>query len=102
MGREGNQTSPGERAQCRIAEILQYSCNVEKDANGQPQVHCFPIPRIFKLCRGLPAVEITTLVDIDLATGEVVIPPDASSQKLVVKATWKNVIRCNSDDSSEG
>lgn len=92
---EGNKT-PGQGEPCRIAEIVQFICNIEKDANDRPQTHCFPIPRIFKLhvltcsarrsaidasitrCRGSPAVEITKLVDIDLATGEVVIPPDAS------------------------
>lgn len=46
-------------------------------------------------------MEITKLVNIDLATGEVVIPADASSEKLVVKATWKDVIRYNSDDSTK-
>ncbi len=105
-------------------------------------MHCFEIPRIFKLqvfklsarrsnidvsitrCRGYPAVEITTLADIDLATGEVAIPQDASryvlssclfmplstramlnhiitSENLVVRATWKDVIRYKNDDSTE-
>ncbi|KXN84117.1 hypothetical protein AN958_00442 [Leucoagaricus sp. SymC.cos] len=77
-----HQGTLGQDTPCRIAEIVQYSCNVERDANGNPQTHCFPIPRIFKLCRGRPAVEITKLVDIDLATGEVIIPPDASRSVL--------------------
>ncbi|EKM75802.1 hypothetical protein AGABI1DRAFT_116134 [Agaricus bisporus var. burnettii JB137-S8] len=86
---------------CRLGEIVQFVCNLEQDAGGQPQIHCFPLPRIFKLCPGSPAVEITKLVDIDLATGEVVVPPDASSQKLVVKATWKDVHRHEVTDPNE-
>lgn len=91
----------GHNTPCRFAEIVQYCCRVEKNSSGAPEAHCSPIPRIFKLCHGLAAVEITKLVGTDLTTGEVVIPSDASSEKLVVKATWKDVSRYKRDDSTE-
>lgn len=34
---------------CRIAEIVQFTCQTENQPNGQVQNHCFPIPRIFRM-----------------------------------------------------
>jgi hypothetical protein len=36
------------QGKCRIAEIVQYTCNVET-FKGSTQLTCFPIPRIFKM-----------------------------------------------------
>ncbi|KAI0790347.1 hypothetical protein C8Q75DRAFT_112056 [Abortiporus biennis] len=58
---------------CRLAEILQYSCDVEISGTG-PQYHCWPIPRIFRICPGRPAVEVTRYVHVNGDTGEVIVP----------------------------
>jgi len=34
---------------CRIAEIVQYTCGLEINGEGKPQLHCFPIPRLFRM-----------------------------------------------------
>ncbi|KAL4071265.1 hypothetical protein V8B97DRAFT_1962188 [Scleroderma yunnanense] len=60
---------------CHILEIVQYSCETEENQRGQVVPHCFPIPRLFKLCPGRPAVEITTMSKIS-ETGEIEIPSD--------------------------
>ncbi|ETW75871.1 hypothetical protein HETIRDRAFT_244204, partial [Heterobasidion irregulare TC 32-1] len=75
---------------CQIAEILQYSCDLQSGEDGRPQFHCFPVPRIFRICPGRPAIEITRTVKIDIATGEVNIPPE-SSQYLPKGKVWRDV-----------
>lgn len=40
---------PLKEKKCQIAEIVQYTCDLEQLENGQSQVHCFPIPRIFRM-----------------------------------------------------
>lgn len=92
---EGQQTTtkgPSVTAKCRIAEILQYSCDWSKEDN---RINCLPFPRIFRMsvqfylmmptyrhshwrhsCPGRPAVEITRQVNVDIKTGEVEIPPE--------------------------
>ncbi|KAI0321413.1 hypothetical protein OF83DRAFT_311448 [Amylostereum chailletii] len=99
---------------CRIAEIVQYSCEAQMDAYGRPQLNCFPFPRILRICEGRPAVEITRQVDIDVATGEVHIPTDARyvvllsslvcvfwtgicSQKLPRAKVWRDIVRTQND-----
>ncbi|KDQ60255.1 hypothetical protein JAAARDRAFT_32634 [Jaapia argillacea MUCL 33604] len=77
---------------CRIAEIVQYTCELENQESGSPQVHCFPIPRIFRICPGRPAVEITKLVNVNMRTGEVDIPPE-TSQNLPKAKPWRDIIR---------
>ncbi|KIK02888.1 hypothetical protein K443DRAFT_131663 [Laccaria amethystina LaAM-08-1] len=77
---------------CRIAEIVQYTCGLEINSEGKPQLHCFPIPRLFRMCRGRPSVEITTLIKIDMASGEVEIPPE-SSQLSIRGQAWRDVTR---------
>lgn len=44
-------TATGTRpeAKCRIAELVQYTCESEKDALGNSQFHCWPIPRVFRM-----------------------------------------------------
>lgn len=34
---------------CRIAEIVQYSCEKELDDRGLARFHCWPIPRVFRM-----------------------------------------------------
>ncbi|EDR09727.1 uncharacterized protein LACBIDRAFT_319139 [Laccaria bicolor S238N-H82] len=77
---------------CRIAEIVQYTCGLETNGQGKPQLHCFPIPRLFRMCRGQPSVEITTLIKIDMDSGEVEIPPE-SSQLSIRGQTWRDITR---------
>ncbi|KIM85816.1 hypothetical protein PILCRDRAFT_5449 [Piloderma croceum F 1598] len=89
-------SDPLEEKKCRIAEIVQYTCDSEKLSNGQ--IHCFPIPRIFRICPGRPAVEITKLVNIDEKTGEIKIPVIAN-ETLPKAKPWRDVIRYDADDT---
>ncbi|KAI9458869.1 hypothetical protein BJY52DRAFT_1267626 [Lactarius psammicola] len=61
------EVSPG----CQIAELLQFSCQVQVSDHGRQQFHCFPVPRLFRLCQGEPAIEITRVVSTDPSTGKV-------------------------------
>jgi hypothetical protein len=63
--------------ECRIAEILQFVCEIEDDS----RMHCYPIARIFKMWVFVFSRENPTLTDhscsgcateitqVDLATG---------------------------------
>ncbi|KZS97067.1 hypothetical protein SISNIDRAFT_406208 [Sistotremastrum niveocremeum HHB9708] len=81
---------------CRFAEILQFSCEFEKKTLHK-ELRCSPIPRIFRICRDRPAVEITTLVDLNTKTGEVEIPASARQFILSREYTpkgrlWRDVV----------
>ncbi|TEB23603.1 hypothetical protein FA13DRAFT_1639690, partial [Coprinellus micaceus] len=77
---------------CRLAEILQYMCSLESDKrSGKRQLVCTQVPRIFQLCPGRPAVEVTRVANIDLNTGEVGVSAENVSQ---IKAKdWIDVVR---------
>ncbi|EMD34799.1 hypothetical protein CERSUDRAFT_54517 [Gelatoporia subvermispora B] len=77
---------------CRIAELVQYSCGDEANSKGERQFHCWPIPRIFRICPGRPAVELTRYAEVDVNTGEVTIPPE--SRRVLPKGKqWRDVTR---------
>ncbi|KAI0937526.1 hypothetical protein AcW1_001617 [Taiwanofungus camphoratus] len=84
-------TTPAQ-SKCRLAEIVQYKCEAEVTSAGEPQFHCWPIPRIFRICPGRPAVEMTRFVDVDMNTGEISVPPE-SSQTLPKGKPWRDVVR---------
>ncbi|KAF9812425.1 hypothetical protein IEO21_06228 [Rhodonia placenta] len=88
-----------EQTKCRLAEIVQYKCDVEQNNQGQPQLHCWPVPRIFRICPGRPAVEMTRYVDVDTQSGEISIPAEAS-QTLPKGKPWRDV-RCYEEKTSE-
>lgn len=47
---DGEMSAPAESSQeCQIAEILQFSCEIQAKRHGLHQFHCFPIPRLFML-----------------------------------------------------
>ncbi|KAJ4468731.1 hypothetical protein J3R30DRAFT_3553620 [Lentinula aciculospora] len=51
---------------CQIAEIIQYSCELEQSRTaGGPIVRCFPFSRLFKICPGFSAVELTKVLNVD-------------------------------------
>ncbi|CAK5272222.1 unnamed protein product [Mycena citricolor] len=77
--------------ECRISEIMQYICTPQRGAFG-PSVHCTPVPRLFRICPNIPAVEVTRVLNIDLATGDVAVPKDLSSQLPTGKA-WCDVVK---------
>ncbi|KAH9040521.1 hypothetical protein EDB84DRAFT_1267445 [Lactarius hengduanensis] len=80
--------SPG----CQIAELLQFSCQIQLSDRGHQQFHCFPIPRLFRLCQGEPAIEITRVASTDPSTGKVNITGDVV-QQLPKAKKWKDVVR---------
>jgi hypothetical protein len=41
--------SADSESKCRIAEITQFSCEPKKNQWGRPEVHCVPIPRLFRM-----------------------------------------------------
>ncbi|KAA1473057.1 hypothetical protein DENSPDRAFT_779499 [Dentipellis sp. KUC8613] len=88
---------PKPSSKCQLVELLHYSCELRQEADGSRQFHCFPIPRILRICPGRPAVEITRFVNIDMTTGEVEIPPEAS-QVLPKGKVWRDVTRYKIED----
>ncbi|GAK64083.1 uncharacterized protein PAN0_004d2292 [Moesziomyces antarcticus] len=46
--------------ECRLAELTQYHCDLHPT-----RVVCQPIDRIFRICKGRPAVEVSHIVEFD-------------------------------------
>lgn len=46
---ESSKSSILKTQKCRLAEVLQFTCDFEKDGNGLPRSHCWPVPRIFRM-----------------------------------------------------
>ncbi|KAJ8073734.1 hypothetical protein PM082_012012 [Marasmius tenuissimus] len=82
-------------SKCHIEEIMQYSCDASISQGGKPLIRCFPISRLFRICQGKPAVEITRVVDVD-ADGAVSLPKDISSI-LPSGKPWREVHRFPDD-----
>ncbi|KAH6909511.1 hypothetical protein BKA70DRAFT_1102380 [Coprinopsis sp. MPI-PUGE-AT-0042] len=81
---------PANVKDCRLAEVLQYMCDLEQSSSGQPRVVCSPIPRIFKLCPNQPAVEVTRVVHVDPKSGEVDFQEPAGS---IRGKPWEEIVR---------
>jgi hypothetical protein len=82
---------------CRIAELIQYSCEIDQDGSGNSRLHCWPVPRVFRMyvfhvirnelqvhnsctafrCPGRPAIEITRFVETNATTGQSQLPSDS-------------------------
>ncbi|KAH7910348.1 hypothetical protein BJ138DRAFT_117082 [Hygrophoropsis aurantiaca] len=88
-------TSPPSK-QHQLLEIVQYTCESEELPTGEVRPRCFPIPRIFRIYPGKPAVEVTKLLRIDLKTGEVELP-DEFSEVLPKGKCWRDISRYNID-----
>ncbi|KAI0797225.1 hypothetical protein BC629DRAFT_1286002 [Irpex lacteus] len=88
-------TSPP-KPKCRLAEIVQFDCDQETDSSGTPRFHCWPVPRIFRLCPGRPAIEITRYVDTHEGTGAVKLSSEAS-QILPKGKPWRDVRRYDNE-----
>ncbi|KAG7091973.1 hypothetical protein E1B28_008362 [Marasmius oreades] len=76
---------------CYVSEIMQYSCDLAMSQGGKPLIRCFPISRLFRICQGIPAVEITRVADVD-DKGMVRIPQDVSAA-LPTGKPWREVTR---------
>ncbi|KAE8223007.1 hypothetical protein CF319_g3898 [Tilletia indica] len=46
---------------CVLREITQYDCDIRVNKG----IRCFPARRIFRICEGRPAVEVTHVVEWD-------------------------------------
>ncbi|TFK28580.1 hypothetical protein FA15DRAFT_633874 [Coprinopsis marcescibilis] len=76
---------------CRLAEIVQYICGeLEPGRSGKPRLECTPIPRIFRICRNKPAIEVTRIVNLDPKTGEVEFPPSVDS---ICGKDWSRIVK---------
>ncbi|KAF8886584.1 hypothetical protein BD779DRAFT_1530476 [Infundibulicybe gibba] len=95
----GQTTIPTGKERCRIAEIVQYNCNLTETGTGRPVLKCFPIPRIFRICPNGLATEITRGVNINFSTGEVEIPPTPDQPPLLVRP-WRDISRYNQAESN--
>ena len=42
------QAMDGDQGRCRIAEVVQYMCDLQK-AGSSSEIVCFPLPRLFRL-----------------------------------------------------
>ncbi|KAI0635313.1 hypothetical protein C8Q77DRAFT_696980 [Trametes polyzona] len=74
MSSPGRKNTPPSK-KCRLAEIVQYKCDPEQRTSAAPpQWHCLPVIRIFRICQGRPAVEITKFIDMNVETGAVQVP----------------------------
>ncbi|KAJ7871349.1 hypothetical protein B0H13DRAFT_2060633 [Mycena leptocephala] len=83
--------SADSESKCRIAEITQFSCEPKKNQWGRPEVHCVPIPRLFRICPDRPAVEVTRVLNVDLTTGHVKVP-QTLGEKLPSGKAWRDVV----------
>ena len=50
MASRDNNETKGPHSKCRLAEIVQYKCDFDVGQEGEPQMHCWPVPRIFRMC----------------------------------------------------
>ncbi|TFK67577.1 hypothetical protein BDN72DRAFT_842848 [Pluteus cervinus] len=82
---------------CRIVEVLQFTCQLEQGTSGDSQIHCFPVPRFFRLCPNRPVEEITKFVNVDLVTGEVELPTNESRVGPTGRP-WKKILRYEHHD----
>ncbi|KAH9933908.1 uncharacterized protein B0H18DRAFT_870421 [Fomitopsis serialis] len=95
MASQASGETKGASSKCRLAEIVQYKCDIEVGKRGEPQVHCWPVPRIFRICPGRPAVELTRFVEMNMSTGEVHLPPEARYAclpKLPKGKPWRDIV----------
>ncbi|KAK0204033.1 hypothetical protein DFS33DRAFT_855267 [Desarmillaria ectypa] len=86
---------------CQIAEIVQYTCKSSRNKWGRPAVDCSPIVRLFRICAGGPAIEITRVVTIS-DQGELIIP--SNIDKILPKGKPFSEIHCEhgADDEMSG
>ncbi|TFL00726.1 hypothetical protein BDV98DRAFT_568618 [Pterulicium gracile] len=85
-----------ETKDCSIAEILQFWCDFEQ-TTGKPQVHCYPIPRMYRICKGR-STEITKITRVDASTGEVDLPSAKQIKSLTRTAkSWREVLESRID-----
>ncbi|KAF9475724.1 hypothetical protein BDN70DRAFT_883350 [Pholiota conissans] len=85
------------KSECRIAEIVQHTCHLAPNRRGEQIMQCFPILRIFRLCKGQPAVEITKFVNVDPKDGGIEIPAGFRT-KAIQARPWREVIRYDHSD----
>ncbi|KAF8198575.1 hypothetical protein BJ912DRAFT_845642 [Pholiota molesta] len=85
------------KSECHIAEILQHTCIPESNSQGQEIMQCFPILRIFKLCKGQPAVEITRFINVDPTNGAIEIPAGFKTET-VQGRSWREIERYDKPD----
>ncbi|KIY70865.1 hypothetical protein CYLTODRAFT_419402 [Cylindrobasidium torrendii FP15055 ss-10] len=77
-------------APCEVQEIVQYICLPNKFTRT---VDCSPLVRLFKVCSGQPAVEITKLASI-AEDGQVILP-DLLTARLPVGKPYSKVVKHN-------
>ncbi|KAI6029386.1 hypothetical protein BKA83DRAFT_504017, partial [Pisolithus microcarpus] len=67
---------------CYFFEIVQFCCEMQENQQGGVTPHCFPTPSSIQkvlllvalMCPDHPAVEITKITQINMQTGEIVVP----------------------------
>ncbi|PVG03388.1 hypothetical protein CPB86DRAFT_695707 [Serendipita vermifera] len=63
------------RKDCQLQQFTMFDCDREVfETRGT--VKCYPVPRIFRVCKGYPAIEVTSLLHYKDPSGEPVLPAD--------------------------
>ncbi|KAG8839289.1 hypothetical protein FRC18_011996 [Serendipita sp. 400] len=74
---------------CSLEQLTQYDCDKESfEKNGI--VKCYPIPRVFRVCKDRPAVEVTALLRYKDPSGEPYLPENCLEQ-LPIGKQWKQI-----------
>ncbi|PWZ01578.1 hypothetical protein BCV70DRAFT_149832, partial [Testicularia cyperi] len=58
---QASSSSPSTPPGCKLAELVQYHCELR----SKSRLVCQPLDRIFRICPGRPAVEVTHIVEFD-------------------------------------
>ncbi|KAF5390073.1 hypothetical protein D9757_003753 [Collybiopsis confluens] len=89
---------PASAEKCPIAEIVQYSCELELAQTDAPVIRCFPVSRFFQMCpgHGRAAVELTTVLNID-ENGNVGTATDVRQPSGKI---WRKVVRYDEPSGS--
>ncbi|PWO00840.1 hypothetical protein FA09DRAFT_358194 [Tilletiopsis washingtonensis] len=77
----------GAGASCRLAEILQWDCTLLPNE----QFSCARMERVFRICAGRPAVEVTHVVELD--DKERVVLPKRFQNAVPRSHHWKELRR---------
>ncbi|KAJ3799289.1 hypothetical protein GGU11DRAFT_514916 [Lentinula aff. detonsa] len=91
-----SESSTSRSEKCRIAEIIQYTCELEQSQTEGHVIRCFPLSRLFKICPGRPGIELTKVLNVD--EGGVVELPDNIKQP--IGKLWHEVIRHGSSSNT--
>ncbi|KIM34262.1 hypothetical protein M408DRAFT_19193 [Serendipita vermifera MAFF 305830] len=60
---------------CKLEQLTMFDCDKET-LEKKGIIKCYPIPRVFRVCKNRPAVEVTSLLQYKDSSGDPVLPAD--------------------------